>query len=61
MIHTLDIYQQEALSKIKKSNLILLQGNRYSGKSYLIRYYLNELWSSGQMSIVVVPDKEQIS
>ncbi|HHH52542.1 MAG TPA: hypothetical protein ENK91_02705, partial [Bacteroidetes bacterium] len=58
MIHTLDKYQQEAFLKIKNSDLVLIQGKRYSGKSYLVRYYVNELWSSGLKSLIVVPDKE---
>ena len=59
MIYTLDKYQTAGLEVIENSSLLVLHGNKSSGKSYLLRYYIYKLWKQGKKALVIVPDKEK--
>ncbi len=59
MIYTLDKYQTAGLELIENSSLLVLHGNKSSGKSYLLRYYIYKLWKQGKKALVIVPDTEK--
>ncbi len=59
MIYRLDKYQKEALDTIANAKVSIITGKKSSGKSFLLRFMLNNRWSQGKSTLVIVPDLAQ--
>ncbi len=59
MIYRLDKYQKEALDTIANAKVSIITGKKSSGKSFLLRYILNDRWGQGKSTLVIVPDTTQ--
>ena len=59
MYEILDTYQREGLEKIKNSPVLVLAGNRATGKSFLARYHIFQRWMEGKPTLVITKNLEE--
>lgn len=59
MITSLDTYQENALKIIEQNDITFISGNKYSGKSHLLRYLIRNKWMEGKNILIVAGSTEQ--
>ena len=59
MYEILDTYQREGLEKMKTSPVLVLAGNKATGKSFLARHFIFRRWTEGKPTLIITKNLEE--